>query len=180
MTSQSPDFKRDMFEYPLSECTFQVSGDQPLFPSCRSKFWYHISSSRFLLLCDGQTVSFFLAIGLCDWFQLALPEHSDDSHVCWNPKLTRPWECGCVAVCCHEGEASSHSSHIRVHPNPNSRYSHPSSAVVKTELTKYSYYGIVVLFYTVYFADITQEYMTELVFNKEKAIDCWCVIVTCV
>lgn len=23
MTSQSPDFKRDMFEYPLSECTFQ-------------------------------------------------------------------------------------------------------------------------------------------------------------
>lgn len=26
MTSQSPDFKRNMFEYPLSECTFQVSG----------------------------------------------------------------------------------------------------------------------------------------------------------
>lgn len=24
MTSQSPDFKRNMFEYPLSECTFQV------------------------------------------------------------------------------------------------------------------------------------------------------------
>lgn len=24
MTSQSPDFKRHMFEYPLSECTFQV------------------------------------------------------------------------------------------------------------------------------------------------------------
>ncbi|MEQ2187984.1 hypothetical protein GOODEAATRI_010274, partial [Goodea atripinnis] len=23
MTSQSPDFKRNMFEYPLSECTFQ-------------------------------------------------------------------------------------------------------------------------------------------------------------
>lgn len=27
MTSQSPDFKRNMFEYPLSECTFQVSGN---------------------------------------------------------------------------------------------------------------------------------------------------------
>lgn len=26
LTSQSPDFKRNMFEYPLSECTFQVSG----------------------------------------------------------------------------------------------------------------------------------------------------------
>lgn len=25
MTSQSPDFTRNMFEYPLSECTFQVS-----------------------------------------------------------------------------------------------------------------------------------------------------------
>lgn len=25
MTSQSPDFKRNIFEYPLSECTFQVS-----------------------------------------------------------------------------------------------------------------------------------------------------------
>lgn len=25
LTSQSPDFKRSMFEYPLSECTFQVS-----------------------------------------------------------------------------------------------------------------------------------------------------------
>ncbi|XP_008336506.2 DNA-dependent protein kinase catalytic subunit-like [Cynoglossus semilaevis] len=24
MTSQSPDFNRNMFEYPLSECTFQV------------------------------------------------------------------------------------------------------------------------------------------------------------
>lgn len=27
MTSQSPDFQRNMFEYPLSECTFQVSAD---------------------------------------------------------------------------------------------------------------------------------------------------------
>lgn len=26
MTSQSPDFQRHMFEYPLSECTFQVGG----------------------------------------------------------------------------------------------------------------------------------------------------------
>ena len=34
MTSQSPDFKRNMFEYPLSECTFQVSWNlQHLFHS---------------------------------------------------------------------------------------------------------------------------------------------------
>lgn len=29
MTSQSPDFQRHMFEYPLSECTFQVGGVPP-------------------------------------------------------------------------------------------------------------------------------------------------------
>lgn len=35
LTSQSPDFKRNMFEYPLSECTFQVSR-----PSASLKFIY--------------------------------------------------------------------------------------------------------------------------------------------
>lgn len=37
MTSQSPDFKRNMFEYPLSECTFQVS-------FCVS--WIHLQKRR--------------------------------------------------------------------------------------------------------------------------------------
>lgn len=31
MTSQSPDFKRNMFEYPLSECTFQVGESHQAF-----------------------------------------------------------------------------------------------------------------------------------------------------
>lgn len=38
MTSQSPDFKRDMFEFPLSECTFQVSSTS--------------IATRFLLVCN--------------------------------------------------------------------------------------------------------------------------------
>lgn len=35
MTSQSPDFTRNMFEYPLSECTFQVLAQFPYFFSFR-------------------------------------------------------------------------------------------------------------------------------------------------
>lgn len=42
MTSQSPDFKRNMFEYPLSECTFQVRGNICLMFYCSSGSVNHI------------------------------------------------------------------------------------------------------------------------------------------
>lgn len=44
MTSQSPDFKRNIFEYPLSECTFQVSGNLKQL----------ISLAAFFSTCMGQ------------------------------------------------------------------------------------------------------------------------------
>lgn len=53
MTSQSPDFKRDMFEYPLSECTFQVSsghvtckGSRAVLVCHRAFFFFPLRLSR--------------------------------------------------------------------------------------------------------------------------------------
>lgn len=64
----------------------------------------------------------FHRLGLCHWFQLAPQEHSDDSHVCWNPKLSEPWEFSSIPIWSHEGEAPSYSDFIGVLPNPSRRY----------------------------------------------------------
>lgn len=123
MTSQSPDFKRNMFEYPLSECTFQVGNLQHLFLSVSVNNELVLDFCSFVCYWwSWLLITLFRSLGLCDWFQLALQEHSDDSHVCWNPKLSRPRERGSVPVWSHEGEAPSHSDYVRVQPNPNSRY----------------------------------------------------------
>lgn len=73
-------------------------------------------------VCDWWVWWVFHSLGLCDWFQLALQEYSNDSHVCWNPKLSNPWECVSDAVWKHKGEGPSHSDFIGVQPNSNSRY----------------------------------------------------------
>lgn len=92
MTSQSPDFKRNMFEYPLSECTFQVSG---------SLLHLTLFTSAWKM---NESLLFLSPLGLSDWFKLAFQEHSDDSDVCWNPELSGTGECSISNWYC-EGKA---------------------------------------------------------------------------
>lgn len=113
MTSQSPDFKRDMFEYPLSECTFQVSSVRVTRKGSRTFFAFVTG----VLL--GVFFSHFL--GLRHRFQLALPQHGDDADVCGDSEHSRSGEFSCDPVGASEGDDPSHAGVLGVFSDPSRR-----------------------------------------------------------
>lgn len=112
LTSQSPDFKRSMFEYPLSECTFQVS-DSLL----QEMYFLLLRNECYCIL--RLHISF--SLGLSDWFKLALQEHSDYSNVCGNPEHSGAGGHS-FSKWCYERKTQKHSDLIRVFSDPNCRY----------------------------------------------------------
>lgn len=120
MTSQSPDFKRDMFEYPLSECTFQVSSVHITCKGSRAvlvrhwPFFTFFNFIFFLLFSFGSP-------GLRHWFQLALPEHGDDADVCGDSEHSRPREFSCDPVRTGEGDDPGHPGVLGVFSDPSRR-----------------------------------------------------------
>lgn len=98
-----------MFEYPLSECTFQVSS----------------SDARFVVFRFVAGIYLFFSshdLGLRHRFQLALPEHGDDTDVCGDSEHSEPREFNSDPVSTSQGNDSSHSGVSGVFSNPSGRY----------------------------------------------------------
>lgn len=82
MTSQSPDYTRNIFEFPLSECKFLVCFW--LYLMCTGLYFVHCCFNATWPLCHGLFI-FMFSPGLHNWLKLATEEHSAHPNVHGDP-----------------------------------------------------------------------------------------------